>query len=342
MRVCCVLCCAICAVLCCALLCYDLSCCASKCHQCSKTATDLQQLGLVNTSPSTAPGSPDSAPVAPPDTVQVCCNALYGSDQATASPDSHEQHNGVLMTTVSQQHLDDIKENLAPPSEAPAICLWPQFAGAGHDIAAATGTSLTHGYHHAEQYESSLQHVRAARSSPLQPLPIEDTYPCTLLPVPSSSVAAQAISHLLTQQPSQLLSHTANESFTINPPAADVCLIGSPPRQPHDRQRSCWDMSAVSMSQHKHNARGGFGYVRDRQTLPGPDAPMPESQVLLSEPHAGHLLDTTQQDGEAVAGALSNDVSSEKAFRQLLESAQQQRVSAARVFSCVQRDLSLV
>ena len=241
------------------------------------------------------------------------------------------------MTAVSQQHLDDIKENLVPPSEAPAICLWPQFADAGHDMAAAASTSLKHGFDHTEQYASLGQRVRAAHSSPapLQPLPIEDTHQCTLLPVPSSSWAAQAMSHLLTQQPSQLLSHTASESFTVNQPAADVCLLGSPPRQPHDRQRGFWDMSAVSMSQHKHNARKYLGYVRDRLTLPGADAPLPDPQILTPDPQAGHLLDATQQSGEAVGGALSKDVSSEKAFRQLLESAQQQRVSAALVFSCV-------
>lgn len=286
----------------------------------------LQQPEPVNTSPNTTPRSPDiSARVAAPDTVEVCCNALYGSDQATASPDSQGRHSRVYMTAVSQQHLDDVKENLTPPNHAPAACLCIHFADAAQDVATASGASLKHRFDHAEQQVSSLHQIRSARHSlaSLQPLPPGEMCHSTLLPVPSSSAAAQALSHPLTQLPSHLLSHLANES--VNQPAADVCLFGSPPRQPYDRQRSFWAMPADSVKQHQDKSRGVWGNMGDRQTLPDRRTPMAAS-------HAGHPHAATQQAEEAVGGALSKDVSSEEAFKQLLESAQQQRVSAASCF----------
>ena len=258
--------------------------------------------------------------------MEVCCNALYGSDQATASPDSLARHGEDPETAAEQHYLDDIKENLIPPNGAPAACLWPHFPDALQDVAPATGATLKHGLACAEQYAFSSYHARSTchTSAPLQPLPTRGICQSTLLPVPTCSAAAQALSDLLTQQPSQLLSHTANES--VNQPAADVCLSGSPPRQTHDRQRSFWGMPAVSMRQHRNDSRGGLGYMGDRQTLLDP-------HTLMPDPHAGHPHAATQRAQEAVRGVLSKDVSSEKAFRQLLESAQQQRVSVALVSS---------
>ena len=254
--------------------------------------------------------------------MEVCCNALYGSDQATASPDGHTRHVREYVTAARQQHLDDIKENVIPLAGPPAAYLWPHFAGAAQDAVTANAASLKHDSDCAQQYASSGHHVRATCHSPgpLQPLPIGEICPSALLPVPSSSAVTQAVSCPLTQQPGQLLSHIANES--VHQPAADVCLFGSPPRQPHDRQRSFLGVSAVSARQHSNNSRGAVVYMGDRQTLPESNTPTPD-------PKAGHLHATTHQAEEAAGCFLSHDVSSEKAFRQLLESAQQQRVSVA-------------
>ena len=332
----------ICAVLCCLVLCSAvlscavLSCAVLKDAHCAQTANpDLQQPEPVNTSLDTTPGSPDiSAHVAAPDTMEVCCNALYGSDQATASLDSLVHHGGDLETAARQQHLDDIKENLIPPSGAPAGCLWPHFRDAAQDVATATGASLKHGLACAEQYALSPYHTRSTGHSPgpLQSLTVGQTCQSTLLPVPTCSAAAQALSDLLTHPPSQLLTHSVNESG--HQPAADVCLFGLPPRQPHDKHRSFWGVSAVSMRQHRDNSRGGLGYMGDSQTLPDP-------HPLMPDPHAGHPHAATQQPEEAVRGVLSQDVSSEKAFRQLLESAQQQRVSIALISSYQNLKLSV-
>ena len=320
-----------CAVLCCAVLCCAALCCAVLCSAVLEDANraqsanpDLQQPESINISLNTTPGSPDlSAHVAGPDLMQVCCNALYGPDQATASPDSHAHHVEDHVIAARQQRLDDIKENLTPLDGGPAACLWPHCADAAQDDAAANGASLEHGLLHcAKQYASSVHHVRSTCHSPgpLQPLPIGEICQSTLLPMPSSSAAAQALNYPLTLQPSQLLSHTAKES--VQQPAADVCLFGSPPRQPHDGRRSFLGVPAVSASQHSDNSRGALRYMEDRQTLPDPNTPM-------LDPHAGHLHGTAQRSEEAVNRFVSDDVSSEKAFRQLLESAQQQRVSTA-------------
>lgn len=284
-------------------------------------ACDLQQNTPVIPSANSSPGSPDTSPHEH-DAVQVCCNALYvSSHQATPCPEGHRQDSVASVTSVSQQHLDDTKENLAPWVDAPAAaCPWSQCVQEAHGFATATCCSPRRVHEHAAQQASSIYHARTACTcvNPLQPLPVGDVWPSTLLPVPSSSAMTPALIHPLTQQPSHVVSQTASESG--NQPAADVCLFGSPPRDSIDMQRSVWSMACASMEQQEDNLIGGSRLMGSRQTM------------LV--PQGGHLCGAPPQGEEAVGGSGSQDVSAEKAFRQLLESAQRQRVSHALAIPC--------
>lgn len=254
--------------------------------------------------------------------MQVCCNALYvSSHQATVSPDCHRQDDVASVTSASQWHLDDTKENLDPSVGDPAAaCLWPQCVKKAHGFATASCCSPRRAHEHAAQQAFSTHHARTACScvTSLQSLPIGDVWPSTPLPVPTSSATTLALSHPLTQQPSHVPSQTASESG--NQPAADVCLFGSPPHKSNDMESSAWSMAGAGMEQQEDNILGGSRPVGSRQVLP--------------VPQGGTLCGATPQDEEAVGGSRSQDVSSEKAFRQLLESAQQQRVSHALAIPC--------
>ena len=232
------------------------------------------------------------------------------------SPDYHRQDDAASVTSVSQQHLDDTKENMAPSVGAPApVHLWPQFAEEVQGNANATCCSPR-----LEQHASLTCHARTARIcvTPLQPLPVRDFWPSALLPVPSSSAMTQALSHPMTQQPGYVVNHTASESG--NQPAADVCLFGSPPRDSSDMQRSVCSKARAIMEKQGDNVREG-------------SRPAGGGQTPLY-PQVGYLCGVTSQGEAAVGASSSQDMSSEKAFRQLLESAQQQRVSHALTVVC--------
>lgn len=258
--------------------------------------------------------------------MDVCCNALYGSPDQSPGHHNNQGDPGMFsMAGVSQQHFEDFKENLSPFLGDATSCLWAQFDDAVHTCATGVCQS-SESPADAGQYGPRLQIARASCNSPapLQPLLPEQPWQNAVLLVPSSSGVSQNSSQMLSQQSNHLASHHRNES--VSQPAADVCLFGSPPRQSQNAPDASWHMPAASTGQPHKDGRWASTHTRDRHAVQGLHAGQPHDAALDLEEEAG------------VALALHE--SSEQAFRQLLKSAQQQRVSNAMPCFCTWTSLA--
>ena len=180
--------------------------------------------------------------------VDICCNAVYGSVDGADSP-TGSMHSMIPMSGVKLQPMEDMKENLSPADVAPHACLMRQFgsvqshmhascvAAALPDQAACKGPGL----------QGKATYSSPIMKQPLQPLQVGNGCSGTvasevtpsLLPLPAVSALTQLprqlpehlSSHRLCQLSSQQLSHQASSQAP-----ADVCLFGSPPHNQHDTQ----------------------------------------------------------------------------------------------------------
>lgn len=223
----------------------------------------------------------------------------------------------ILMTDdPSQQQLEDIKENLTPGSAFTTAGLWPQFMQTAQSPAAENhlNTKLASDQT-AQQCPSAGQYFRVDRNSPapLQPLQAEQTWQSMLLPLPSSSAVTNL---MVSHHPDHMVSHRGNES--ANQPAADLCLFGSPPRQHRHSQHTSWQAPGVSMVLQHSNSTHASAHATDRQVL---------------ERHERNAHAAVFQVSEAAGRSSGMHVASEEDFRQLLESAHQQRVGNTNAMS---------
>ena len=254
--------------------------------------------------------------------VEICCNALYSSLEASDSPTGSLHSLMIPMSGLKAAHaLDDTKENVAPLDSFLQPCLKSQFAIGNID-------RPRHEFGRFSPDEASSNGPgpmnRANRSAsvmtqPLQPhqavhswseAEVTDTQtPVRLLPEPATSALAahpsHSSDHLLGQLSSQFESDRMTQGMSRQPPA-DECLFGSPPRGQNNHAHHSTAHGTDSVY---HTAVGG---------LP------PLGCVGLGTKPEG--LKAAVAAEKALGSAILMTEDSEQSFRELLQAAQQQRV----------------
>ncbi|KAA6430051.1 MAG: hypothetical protein FRX49_00482 [Trebouxia sp. A1-2] len=261
--------------------------------------------------------------------VKICCNALYGSPEASDSPPGSLHSLMIPMSGSKAAHpSDDTKENVAPTDIPLQPCLNSQFAMAVVDRPRHKSVHVSPD----ETPSIGPGPINRANSSatvivqPLQPhqaavpswseAEVTDTQmPVRLLPVPATSALAahpsHSSDHLLSQQSSQFESDRMTHGMSRQPPA-DECLFGSPPRGQNDNHVQ--HSSAHRQESVYHTAVGGLALL--------------DSVALGTKPEAlGAAVAAETADGSAIL--MTED--SEQSFMELLQAAQQQRMFAEAV-----------
>lgn len=288
----------------------------------SVSVTDAVQGDLSNSvSPSGAQqaSKSDTAFVGSEHNVEICCNALYGSPEASDSPTGSLHSLMIPMSGSKAAHpSDDTKENVAPIDGPLQLCFKSQFAIGNID-------RPRHEFGHVSPDEAPSNGPgpmnRADRSAPgmAQPLQphqavhswseVTDTQtPVRLLPLPATSALAahpsHSSDHLLSQQSSQFESDSMTHGMSR---PADECLFGSPPRGQYDNHVS--HSTTCGTESVYHTAVGGLALL---------------DSVGLGTKQEG--LEAATAAEKAHRSAMLTTEDSEQSFRELLQAAKQQRV----------------
>ena len=265
----------------------------------------------------------DKAFVGSEHNVEICCNALYGSPEASDSPTGSLHSLMIPMSGSKAAHpLDDTKENVAPIGGPLQPCFKGQSAMANVDR-----PRHEFGRFSPDEAPSNGPEPmdRAHRSAPVMTQPLQTHQavhrwseaevtdaqtPVRLLPVPATSALAahpsHSSDHLLGQQSSQFESDRMTHGAFRQPPA-DVCLFGSPLRGQNDNP--VHHSTAYRSESVYQKAVGGLA-VLDPVGL-GTKPEGSEAAVAAEKAHGSAILMTED---------------SEQSFRELLQAAQQQRV----------------
>ncbi len=275
----------------------------------------------VSPSGTTQPSKSDKAFVVSEHNVEICCNALYGSPEASDSPTGSLHSVMIPMSGLKAAHpSDDTKENVAPIDGPLQSCLKSQFAMANLD-------RPRHGFGRFSPGEAPSNGPglmnRADRSAPVMAQPLQPHQavhswlevtdaqtPVRLLPLPATSALAahpsHSSDHLLGQQSSQFESVRMTHGISRQPPA-DECLFGSPPNGQINNQ--IYHSTAQRQESVYSRAAGGL--------------PLLDSVGLGAKPEG---LEAAAAAEKAHRSALLMTEDSEQSFRELLQAAQQQRV----------------
>lgn len=287
-------------------------------------AVQGEQSNSVSPSGTEQASKSDKAFVIGEHNVEVCCNALYGSPEASDSPTGSLHSLMIPMSGLKAAHpSDDTKENVAPTDSPLQPCLKSQFALGNYD-------RPRHKFVHVSPFEAPSHGPglmnRANSSAPVMAQPLQphqavrswseaevtDTQaPVRLLPVPATpALAAEDLSHpsdhLLSQQSSQFGIDRMAHEMSRQPPA-DECLFGSPPRDQNDNH--VYHSTAHRQKSVYHTAVGGLTLL--------------DSVGLGTKPDG---LEAAVAAEKADGSAILMTEDSEQSFTELLQAAQQQRV----------------
>ncbi len=230
--------------------------------------------------------------------VEICCNALYGSPNSADSPPGNVS-NMIPMSGFTSADQEDSKENLAPTEGFPQFSLMKPCgkAAALPDQAARKGPGPT----------SRAEPSSPVLIQPLQPHQLAQgcpgmttaELPFNLLYMPATSAMSQPSSPML-------------NSPVCCQPLADVCLFGSPPQ----------NQSGTRHSPHFFSVMGDHTHLASATDHCNQEAVHGQSKPVRNICLGTHAA----EPDEAKSGLMEMD--SEAEFMALLKAAEQQRVSA--------------
>ena len=286
-------------------------------------AVQGQQSNSVSPSGTKQASKSDKAFMVGEHNVEICCNALYGSPEASDSPTGSLHSLMIPMSGLKAAHpSEDTKENVAPIDSSLQPCLKSQFAmgnvdrprhkfvHVSPDEAPSNGPGpMNRAYSSATFIAQPLQPHQAVRS--WSEAEVTDTQtPVRLLPVPATAALAAhptpCSDRLLSQQSSQFESDRMTHGMSRQLPA-DECLFGSPPRGQNDNH--VYHSTAHRQESVYHTAVGGLALL--------------DSVGFGTKPEG---LEAAVAAGKAHGSAILMTEDSEQSFRELLQAAQQQRV----------------